>query len=62
MISNVFLFSFQSLPRQADFKFQNILDNWIKLEASIAIDLPISVTKIMQNCSFNKKILVSFVT
>lgn len=47
----------KSLPRQADFKFQNILDNWIKLEASIAIDLPISVTKIMQNCSFNKKIL-----
>lgn len=47
----------KSSPKLADFKFQNILDNWIKLEASIAIDLPISVTKTMQSSSLNKKIL-----
>ncbi|GAB1607011.1 protein odr-4 homolog [Argonauta hians] len=41
----------------ADWKCQHVADNWIKLETTMAIDLPICITKDMKNNNFIKKIL-----
>ncbi|CAI9738397.1 Hypothetical predicted protein [Octopus vulgaris] len=51
------ILNLKSSLQPADWKCQQITDNWNKLETTVAIDLPIIITKQMKSSNFIKKIL-----